>query len=401
MPGTTHLGSVGSFAVMQETMRGHSAPWLETELRVAELLRVALLEATVRRLASAAEARTQAANSKQQELLIAELNHRVRNILALIRALVSRSRESADTLENFVTGLDGRIQSLARAHDQLTDDRWGPVALRVVIENEFHAYLGDDGLGQARLSGPPILVQPEALTVLALVMHELATNSAKYGALSKRQGTVDVTWLLDADGALSIAWREIGGPPVSPPTRRGFGTTVIERIVPFQLQGRAVQRFEPDGLQADFIVPARFVKLGEDIAPQAPVATVPAPAISFCGTAMVLEDNALLALDAEEILLSLGFETVEVVGTAMAALDAVVRLDGNVAFALLDMNLGDHTSMVVAEALLDRGVPFAFATGNGKKLDLPPSLAAVAAIVLKPYRKQDIAGLVGRTMSAH
>jgi CheY-like chemotaxis protein len=100
-------------------------------------------------------------------------------------------------------------------------------------------------------------------------------------------------------------------------------------------------------------------------------------------------------LDAEEILLALGFDTVEVVATAADALKAVERTKGKIAFALLDANLGDHTSLPVGEELLRRGIPFAFATGYGKRLELPPSLAGNVAVVAKPYRRQDIAELVG------
>ena len=114
------------------------------------------------------------------------------------------------------------------------------------------------------------------------------------------------------------------------------------------------------------------------------------------GIALLLEDSTLLAMDAEEILLELGFDKVEVRGTVTAALAVVERLGTRIAFALLDVNLGDHTSLPVAEALLRAGVPFAFATSYGKGLDLPPEMAAVAAVVSKPYRRQDIAELVGR-----
>jgi CheY-like chemotaxis protein len=113
---------------------------------------------------------------------------------------------------------------------------------------------------------------------------------------------------------------------------------------------------------------------------------------------MVLEDSTLLAMDAEEILLELGFDTVEVVGTVPAALAVMKRLGRQLAFALLDVNLGDQTSLPVAQALFAAGIPFAFATGYGTGIDLPPEIAEVTAVVPKPYRRQDIAELVGRTL---
>ena len=396
-PGIGRLHPRRSFEAWQQEVRGRSAPWLDSERRVAEALRVTLLEVVVRLSTSVADQRR--STNDRQELLIAELNHRVRNILALIRALVQRSRESAETLESFVTVLNGRIQSLARAHDQLTDDRWGPVALRGMIESEFHAYLGDRQQERTSLSGPPVLVEPQALTVLALVVHELATNAAKYGALSDRHGAVEVRWELTPDTTLLLHWRERGGPPVNPPNRRGFGTTVIERSIPFELQGQAEVRYLRDGLEADFTIPARFVQIGVDSQPAAPMLPRRTQPLRVSGTAMVLEDSTLLAMDAEEILLELGFDKVEVVGTVPAALGVMKRLGRQLAFALLDVNLGDQTSMPVALALHKAGLPFAFATGYGTGLDLPPELAEAASVVPKPYRRQDIADLVGRTLA--
>jgi light-regulated signal transduction histidine kinase (bacteriophytochrome) len=396
-PGAARLHPRRSFEAWREMVRGRCAPWTAPELRAAESLRVTLLEVVVRLTGAAEEQRR--ASHERQELLIAELNHRVRNILALIRALVSRSKESAETLESFVGVLNGRIQSLARAHDQLTDDRWGPVALRGMFESEFNAYLGERQQERTRLSGPPVLVEPQALTVLALVAHELATNAAKYGGLSDNRGNVSVSWRFLEDGALSLSWRESGGPPVAAPNRRGFGSTIIERSMPFELQGQASLRYERTGLEADFTIPARFVRAGEGEAKPASAPRSAAKPPRPFGTALLVEDSTLLALDAEEILLKLGFERVEVAGTVAAALAAIQQTDEEFGFALLDLNLGDDaTSLPIAEELHRRGVPFAFATGYGKGVQLPPELAGAAPVVAKPYRSGDIAKLVSSAL---
>ncbi len=393
-PGASRLHPRRSFEAWRQTVRGRCAPWTAPERRAAESLRITLLEVVVRLTGAAAEQRR--ASHERQELLIAELNHRVRNILALIRALVSRSQESAETLESFVGVLNGRIQSLARAHDQLTDDRWGPVALRGMFESEFNAYLGERQQERTRLSGPPVLVEPQALTVLALVAHELATNAAKYGGLSDQRGNVSVSWRFQENGDVSLSWRESGGPAVVAPNRRGFGTTIIERSVPFELQGQAALRYAPTGLEADFTIPARFVRAGEERATQAHAPRRSAEAPQLSGTALLVEDSTLLALDAEEILLKLGFDRVEVAGTADAAIAAIARAGGEFGFALLDFNLGDSTSVPVAEELHRLGVPFA--TGYGQGVQLPPELDGEVTVVAKPYRAGDIAKLVSRTL---
>ena len=395
-PGATRLHPRRSFEAWRQTVRGRSAPWTAPEQRAAESLRVTLLEVVVRLTGAAAEQRR--ASHERQELLIAELNHRVRNILALIRALVSRSQESAETLESFVGVLNGRIQSLARAHDQLTDDRWGPVALRGMFESEFRAYLGERQQERTRLSGTPVLIEPQALTVLALVTHELATNAAKYGGLSDHHGNVEVEWRFAENGDLHLSWRESGGPRVVAPNRRGFGTTIIERSVPFELGGQAALRYAPTGVEAEFTIPARFVRAGEETRVSAPKPRRSVQAPQLSGTALLVEDSTLLALDAEEILLQLGFDRVEVASTAAGGMAAVARAAGGFGFALLDFNLGDETSLPIAEELHRRGVPFAFATGYGKGIQLPPALAGTVPVIAKPYRADDIAKLVSRAL---
>src|SRR3712207_2752099 len=144
-----------------------------------------------------------------------------------------------------------------------------------MFESEFNAYLGERQQWRMRLSRPPVLVEPQALTVLALVAHELATNAAKYGALSDRRGAVVVSWSFAEDGVLRLSWRESGGPAVAAPNRRGFGTTIIERSVPFELKGQAALRYAPTGLEADFIIPARFVRAGEKAASAQPQPRAP------------------------------------------------------------------------------------------------------------------------------
>ena len=128
-------------------------------------------------------ARERRGAQERQELMIAELNHRVRNILSLVRGLVAQSQDTATSTEEFATVLGGRIQALARAHDQITSLNWAPVALKSLVESEAGAYLGARA-GRIRLGGPNVALDPKAFATLALVVHEMMTNSAKYGALA-------------------------------------------------------------------------------------------------------------------------------------------------------------------------------------------------------------------------
>src|SRR5699024_1292941 len=142
----------------------------------------------------------------------------------LVRGLVAQSRDSAASTEEFASVLGGRIQALARAHDQITSLNWAPAALKALVESEAGAYLGSRA-GRIRMEGPDVALDPKAFATLALVVHEMKTNSAKYGALADSTGQVEVLWNIEDSGGLVIDWKESGGPPVQPPSRRGFGTT--------------------------------------------------------------------------------------------------------------------------------------------------------------------------------
>src|SRR5262249_7540899 len=157
-----------------------SKPFTQSELRVAETLRATLIEVVLRLADEAAAERHQA--SARQELLIAELNHRVRNILGVIRGLIRQSQPENEAVKAFVRVVDGRIHALARAHNQITDDHWGPAPLQALIDAESATFA--DKKERLFASGPPVLLNPQAFSALALVLHELVTNSSKYGSLS-------------------------------------------------------------------------------------------------------------------------------------------------------------------------------------------------------------------------
>ncbi|MFO1014887.1 MAG: HWE histidine kinase domain-containing protein [Caulobacteraceae bacterium] len=370
-----------SFEEWSELVKGKAAPFTGSELRVAEGLRTALLEVVMRLADAAGEERRR--SEEQQTLLIAELNHRVRNILALIRGLVNQTRRADLTTEQFVETLDQRIQALARSHDQITADRWGPARLIDLIETESGAYLGQK---RSRLTwaGPNVQVDPQAFTVLALVFHELTTNAAKYGALSD-SGEVRVSWELDAAGDLVIDWTELGGPVVQAPTRRGFGTTIIEQSIPHELNGKAEVRYRPAGLEARFCVPARYVAGVQEPIAAAPAAARGGPddARPLAGkTVLLVEDSMIIAMDAEDALRGMGAREVRLASTVPHA-KALVG-EGGIDVAVLDFNLGHESSLPVAEMLAAASTPYIFVTGYGEELVLPASLARPPT-VKKPY----------------
>ncbi|MGT2437588.1 HWE histidine kinase domain-containing protein [Bradyrhizobium betae] len=384
-----------SFELWQETVAGQSKPWSAADIRIAEGLRVTLLEVILQMSDLAARERRGA--QERQELMIAELNHRVRNILSLVRALVAQSKDTAKNVEEFASVLGGRIQALARAHDQITNLNWAPVALRALIESEAGAYLGARA-DRVKIDGPDVSLDPRAFATLALVVHEMMTNSAKYGALADSTGQVEVVWRIDPNSSLEIEWKESGGPPVQPPSRRGFGTTIIERSVPFDLKGEAEIRFDLLGVQAKFVIPPNFVALVTAIAGAAMrVQEQQSTRPRISDTALIVEDNLIIAMAAEVILLDLGARQVETAASVDQALRAIER--ARPSFALLDLNLGNENSIKVAQKLKEIGVPFIFATGYGDRAPIPADLAS-APVVQKPYTLEVVEHALGKLVPA-
>jgi two-component sensor histidine kinase len=180
---------------------------------------------------------------RQQKLLVDELNHRVKNTLATVQAIAQQTLRSAADPPAFQAAFEARLLALSKTHDLLTATNWRGAALRDVLLVELKPYAPN----QYQLEGPDVDLTPAEALALGLVVHELATNAAKYGALSEGEGCVSVAWSI-GDGRLSLTWRERGGPHVAPPSRRGFGSRLIERSLQGSLSGEARLEFAPAGL---------------------------------------------------------------------------------------------------------------------------------------------------------
>jgi two-component system CheB/CheR fusion protein len=195
---------------------------------------------------------------EQQRQLIGELNHRVKNMLAVVAALARQTLKKTSEKPEYATFL-GRLQALASAYDLLTRDGWGDIPLRDVVLSEMEPYTGRQE-GRLVLEGRDVLLRPRAALPLGMVVHELATNAVKYGALSVPEGRVTVTWEIggrDKDAALLVQWREVGGPEVTVPSHEGFGSKLITQQIRYELSGDTVVNYLPTGLEAAFTVPLR------------------------------------------------------------------------------------------------------------------------------------------------
>jgi PAS domain S-box-containing protein len=199
---------------------------------------------------------------EQQQLLIRELHHRVKNTLATVQAIVGATARSAPSPEHFAAAFTGRVISLAKTHDLLTEGAWQTASLREMLSRELRPY-EDHARPRIALEGPAVELSTEAAVPLGMAIHELTTNAAKYGALSRPGGRLAVTWTLDpppGDGGealLRLSWVERAGPPVSEPKKLGFGSRLLKRVLTAQLEAAVETRFRPEGFELTLAAPVR------------------------------------------------------------------------------------------------------------------------------------------------
>jgi PAS domain S-box-containing protein len=198
---------------------------------------------------------------EQQRTLLAELDHRVKNALATVSAVVSHTQQGSRSLADFVASLDGRIRSMAMTHELLSSHRWQGVSLTELVRRELAPYASRDN---TEINGPAILLKPEAGQAMAMVLHELATNAAKYGALSTKRGRVSIRWDRQLNGHprshLVFEWQEIGGPPVAALGKASYGTSTIRDLIPYEFGGTVDLELPPEGVRCRLEVPADWLR---------------------------------------------------------------------------------------------------------------------------------------------
>jgi PAS domain S-box-containing protein len=190
-------------------------------------------------------------NDERMATLAREAEHRTKNILAAVQATVNLSH--SDTPDGLKRAIEGRIQALANVHTLLVKSRWIGAELSNIAAQELAPYVGK-GEPRARIGGPQVLLKSNMAQAIAVTLHELATNAAKYGSLSVPKGHLEVTWLRAADGRLILRWTESGGPPAKKPTHEGFGTSVIERMIREQLKGEMHLDWREEGLACEIVL---------------------------------------------------------------------------------------------------------------------------------------------------
>ncbi len=232
-------------------------------------------EVTGNIVASAVDVTARYESEQTQLLLMRELDHRIKNTLQVIQAVIRRTAKRQSTIEGFERSLLGRVGAMSRAHELLAEERWLGANVSTLVRQETQSF--DVGGNAIRAAGPAVRLNPKAALAIALAMHELGTNASKYGALSSPQGVVDIAWTVDRSGTepmLVIRWQESGGPEVREPEHQGFGSMLIERSIAYELDGDASVEYRKEGLLCTIRIPLRTVRpfVSEEAAPPPTVA---------------------------------------------------------------------------------------------------------------------------------
>jgi PAS domain S-box-containing protein len=269
----------------------------------------------VRAVGSSSDISERKRNEERQSLLMAELDHRVRNILASITAITRQSRADGRSIDDFVRILSGRIEAMARAHSLLSQSHWEGARLHALLGQEL-AQHRQAKVDPVSITGEDVVLRPKAAQSLAVALHELSANAARYGALSTERGRVDIAWRLAADGAepaLLLEWRERGGPPVAMPSSDGFGTLVLRRMLAHDLRAAVDLEYAPGGLVCRIAVPAREIVgvngAGDPARRRSTARPRQPPALP--GAVLLVEDPALVAAQITGLIKDLGCPVVD------------------------------------------------------------------------------------------
>jgi PAS domain S-box-containing protein len=324
---------------------------------------------------------------ERQALLAREVDHRARNALALVQSIVRLTR--ADSIKSYIGAVDGRIGALSRAHTLLAQSRWQGAELARLVEEELAPYRTADGVS-ITVSGPDVSLEPRTAQTLALALHELSTNAAKYGALSVMIGRVRLTWELQPE-RLVLYWVESGGPPTQPPASAGFGIRVIGASIERQLEGEVKFDWLPEGLHCSLSVPRT-----DKIAPSARQSggqraqgddrTLLPLRLRTGNRVLLVEDEVLVAMMMRDILTELGFSVVGPFSRLAEAMVAAVHEE--IDAGIIDVNLSGEFVYPVADVLVAREIPFVFVTGYG--VESIDGRFGYVPIVKKPVQRQTL-----------
>jgi PAS domain S-box-containing protein len=334
---------------------------------------------------------------ERQLLLMAELDHRVKNILANVSAIAKLSSKRIGSVEEFVKALDARIQAISRAHSLLRRDSWIGINLNDYVQELLSPFISRQGQN-ILIEGDPIKLRPKAAQSLALALHELATNAVKYGALSVPEGKVHIGWRgapRNGGDTITLTWKETDGPPVSEPAGFGFGLTAIKAVAA-ELGAELKIDFDAGGVVFVFAGPFGHPAKLSPSSPPPPRKGVVSPFLAQPLNdsklrILIVEDEAVVGLQVKNDLEAAGHKVVAFATNLAQGVQLADSTEIDVAF--LDVRLGDELSTLVAENLIRRGIPFAFGTGFEDESILPVHLRGIPRLI-KPYESDAVSHLL-------
>ena len=328
---------------------------------------------------------------ERQILLAEEVDHRARNVVAVVQSIMRLTR--AETIDDYIGALDGRISALSNAHRLLAGSRWEGADLNRLVEEEFAPYRAG-GKERVAARGPVVVLPPATAQTIALALHELATNAAKYGALSTGAGRVELTWQIK-DARLELSWKESNGPQIVPPDRRGYGSRAIVAGIERQLGGLVKFDWQTNGLRCTLSVPHDPSK---DNLRRTPIDLRLADGPSASDAVvdpddkrvLLVEDEPLVSMMLADMLSAFGHK---VDGPYSRFSDAMLAAkSNNLQAGILDVNLGGEKTYAVADILANRKIPFAFVTGYGP--DTIVSEFSHAPVLQKPIEAAKLHALL-------
>ena len=334
---------------------------------------------------------TERKQAEERQLLLArEVDHRARNALAVVQAIVRLTRSNSQ--QGYIEAVEGRIHALAQAHTLLSESRWEGADVRTLVGEELAPYRGGDP-ARVKIEGPAVMLSPEKAQNLALALHELATNSAKYGALSVAKGSLFVGWQTDRN-ILTLSWREAGGPSVQAPSSQGFGTKILNASIKHQIGGNVTWDWRPSGLHCTVQVPVeREGRLAEEASLRGEnLVQLPSNVMK---RVLIVEDDAIIGMMMREILSEHGLFAI---GPCCTVAEALAASGGEFDCAILDLNLGGESVYPVAALLAERNVPFAFVTGYGR--ESVDSKFSHVPVLQKPITREGLEGYLRTTLGA-
>lgn len=297
----------------------------------------------------------QKASEEARDILAREVDHRAKNALAVVQSLVRLTR--ARNVTDFIDAVSGRIEALARAHSLLSQTNWSGVPLAQIAEDETAvAAKGSD----VTITGSSVRMTPDAVQPLSMLFHELSTNAFKYGALRSPEGTVAIAWRI-VNKRLVITWIEEGVEQITPPDSFGFGSRMMTQVVTKQLEGSIDHDWRERGLCVTVVLPAHTFKRGAVKKCSKPSSPSIAPQPGQGRRVLIVEDDALISMEMEAALEAGGYEVIGRATSVAEALETIQSVEIDV--AVLDVDLGGEMSFPIADILMEKGIPYAFATG--------------------------------------